>query len=46
LLTVTERIDGQLSLEDARPEILKELSIETQRAVLQQERAKAKIERP
>lgn len=45
LLTVTERVDGQLSLEDARPEILKELSIETQRAVLQQERAKAKIER-
>lgn len=44
LLTVTERIDGQLSLEDARPEILKELSIETQRAMLQQERAKATIE--
>lgn len=45
LLTVTERIDGQLSLEDARPEILKELSIEMQHAVLQQERTKAKIER-
>jgi parvulin-like peptidyl-prolyl isomerase len=45
LLTVTERIDGQLSLEDARPEILQELSIELQREVLSQERAKAKIER-
>ena len=44
LLTVTERSDGQLSLEDARPEILQQLSIETQRVVLQQERAKAKIE--
>ena len=44
LLTVTERSEGQLSLEDARPEILQRLSIETQRAVLQQERAKAKIE--
>ncbi len=46
LLTVTERIDGQLSLEDARPEILQQLSIEMQRDVLKQERAKAKIERP
>lgn len=45
LLTVTERIDGQLSLEDARSEILQQLSVETQRDVLQEERAKAKIER-
>lgn len=45
LLTVTERIGGQLSLEDARPEILQQLSIEMQRDVLQAERAKAKIER-
>ena len=46
LLTVTERIDGQLSLEDARPEILKQLSNETQRDVLSRERSQAKIERP
>lgn len=45
LLTVTERSEGQLSLEDARPEILQQLSIEMQRDVLAQERAKAKIER-
>lgn len=45
LLTVTERSEGQHSLEDARPEILQQLSIEMQRDVLQQERAKAKIER-
>lgn len=45
LLTVTERSEGQLSLEDARPEILQQLSIEVQRDVLNQERAKAKIER-
>lgn len=44
LLTVTERIEGQLSLEDARPEILQQLSTELQRDVLEQERAKAKIE--
>lgn len=46
VLTVTERSEGQLSLEDARPEILQQLSIEMQRDVLKQERAKAKIERP
>lgn len=46
LLTVTERSEGQLSLEDARPEILQQLSTEMQRDVLKQERAKAKIERP
>lgn len=46
LLTVTERTTGLLSLEDARPEILQVLSEELQRDVLQQERAKAKIERP
>ena len=45
LLTVTERSEGQLSLEDARPEILQQLSIEMQREVLQHERAKAKIDR-
>ncbi|MBC7817389.1 MAG: hypothetical protein IAG10_10910, partial [Planctomycetaceae bacterium] len=44
LLTVTARIEGQDSLEDARPEILQQLSIELQREVLTQERAKAKIE--
>lgn len=46
LLTVTERIEGQLSLEDARPEIFEILSTEMQRDVLQQEHMKAKIERP
>lgn len=46
LLTVTERSEGQLSLEDARPEILQQLSTELQREVLDKERAKAKIERP
>lgn len=45
LLTVTERIEGQLSLEDARPEILQQLSTELQVEVLERERAKAKIER-
>ncbi len=45
LVTVTERSEGQLSLEDARPEILQQLSTELQREVLAQERAKAKIER-
>ncbi len=45
LLTVTERSEGQLSLEDARPEILQQLSIEMQRDVLNRERAQAKIER-
>lgn len=44
LLTVTERSEGQLSLEDARPEILQQLSTELQREVIEQERAKAKIE--
>ncbi len=45
LLTVTERSEGQLSLEDARPEILQQLSTELQREVLEQERTKATIER-
>ena len=45
LLTVTERSEGQLSLEDARPEILQRRSEEMQQETLQQERAKAKIER-
>lgn len=46
LLTVTQRIDGDLSLEDARPEIMQVLSDELQQDVLKRERAKAKIERP
>jgi len=46
LLTVSERVEGQLSLEDARPEILQVLSTEMQRDVLSRERAQAKIERP
>jgi parvulin-like peptidyl-prolyl isomerase len=46
LLTVTKRIDGQLSLEDARPEIFQRLSLEMQQEVLKQERANAKIEKP
>jgi len=45
-LTVSERVEGQLSLEDARPEILQVLSAEMQRDVLSRERAQAKIERP
>ena len=45
LLTVTERSEGQLSLEDARPEILQQFSKELQRDVIEKERAKAKIER-
>jgi peptidyl-prolyl cis-trans isomerase C len=45
LLTVTERSDGQLSLEDARPEILQVLSVEMQHDVLSRERSQAKIER-
>lgn len=45
LLTVTERTAGQLSLEDARPEIFEILSAEMQRDVLGRERAQAKIER-
>lgn len=46
LLTVTERVEGQLSLEDAKPEIRQQLSIELQQETLKAERAKAKIERP
>ncbi len=46
LLTVTKRIEGQLSLEDAKPEIFQQLSLEMQQEVLKQERAKAKIEKP
>lgn len=45
LLTVTERIEGQLSLEDAKPEIRQQLSIELQQETLKVERAKAKIEK-
>ena len=45
LLTVTDRSEGQLSLEDARPEILQQVSTELQREVLGRERAKATIER-
>ena len=46
LLTVTEKVDGQLSLEDAKPEIFQQLSIEMQQETLKQERANAKIVRP
>ncbi len=46
LLTVTERSEGQLSLEDARLEILQILSAEMQHDVLTRERAQAKIDRP
>ncbi len=46
LLTVTERVEGQHSLEDAKPEIRQQLSIELQQATLKTELAKAKIERP
>ncbi|MCX7422070.1 MAG: peptidylprolyl isomerase [Planctomycetia bacterium] len=45
LLTVTERIEGQLSLEDAKPEIRQQMSIELQQETLKAERAKAKIEK-
>lgn len=45
LLTVTERVEGQLSLEDAKPEIRQQLSIELQQETLKSERAKAKIEK-
>ncbi len=44
ILIVTERAAGQLSLEDARPEIQHQLSVELQEEVLKQERLKAKIE--
>ena len=45
LLMVTERVAGQLSLEDAKPEIRQQLSIELQQETLKAERAKAKIEK-
>jgi peptidyl-prolyl cis-trans isomerase C len=44
LLSVTDRKPGQLSLEDARPEILRRLSDELWRQVLGDQRKKAKIE--
>jgi parvulin-like peptidyl-prolyl isomerase len=46
LLLVTERVEGQLSLEDAKPEIRQQLSFELQQETLKAEQAKAKIERP
>ncbi len=46
LLTVTERVEGQLSLEDAKPDIRQQLSIELQQEMLKAERAQAKIVRP
>lgn len=45
LLTVTDRKAGEISVEDARPEILRALSDAHWRKVVEQERAKAKIER-
>lgn len=45
LMTVLERIDGQLSLEDARRDIFLQLSTELQRDTLRQLQAKATIER-
>lgn len=44
LLTVTERIAGQFSLEDARPDIFATQSAEMQRDTLTAEKAKAEIE--
>ncbi len=44
LLTVTARKPGQLSLEDARPEVLDRLSDQIQSELVQRERVKAKIE--
>lgn len=45
LLTVTEITPGDLSLEDARPEIFEVLSHETQRRLVKELRETAKIER-
>lgn len=45
LLTVTEIIAGDLSLEDARPEIFEALSSETQRRLVKELRSSAKIDR-
>jgi parvulin-like peptidyl-prolyl isomerase len=45
LLTVTEIIPGDLSLEDARPEIFQHLSSELQKGLLTQLREKAEIVR-
>ncbi len=44
LCTVTERKPGQLSLEDARPEILQRLSNEIWKQVVAERRSQAKIE--
>lgn len=44
LVTVTDRKAGEISLEDARPEILSALSDSHWRKVVAQERARAKIE--
>jgi len=46
ILTVTEVIPGDLSLEDARGEIFHELSEKLQTGLISQLRAKARIDRP
>ena len=46
ILTVTEIIPGDLSLEDARGEIFHELSEKLQTGLISQLRAKARIDRP
>lgn len=45
LITVTEISPGDLSLEDARPEIVETLSMELQRRLLKQLRSEGKIEK-
>ena len=46
LLKVTERKPGQLSLEDARPEIFQQIARERRREIVQRLRKSAKIMRP
>ena len=45
LLLVTQRKDGQFSLEDVRPQVMQGLSSELQRKKVQELRAKARIDR-
>ena len=45
LIQLTERIPGDLSLEDARSQILERLSDELWTKIVEQERQTAKIER-
>jgi parvulin-like peptidyl-prolyl isomerase len=46
LIQVTERQPGQLSLEDARPQILERLSAQLWRDTVSKERATANITKP